>query len=44
MDYDTVLDSECIFGTFCIIYDGGIISHHPISNKQFMNIMNKKRK
>ncbi|MBN1387590.1 MAG: GNAT family N-acetyltransferase [Bacteroidales bacterium] len=30
------------FGTFCIIYEGEIISHHPISNTRFENIMNKK--
>ncbi len=28
------------FGTFCIIYNGKIISHHPISNTRFENIMN----
>jgi N-acetylglutamate synthase-like GNAT family acetyltransferase len=39
-----VQNSPCAFGTFCIIYDGEIISHHPISNKRFMNIMNKKMK
>lgn len=30
------------FGTFCIIYEGEIITHHPISNTRFENIMNKK--
>ncbi len=30
------------FGTFCIIYNGEIISYHPISNKRFENIMAKK--
>lgn len=29
------------FGTFSIIYNGQIISHHPISNTRFENIMNK---
>jgi hypothetical protein len=29
------------FGTFCIIYDGKVLADHPISNKRFMNIMNK---
>lgn len=29
------------FGTFCIIYNGEVITHHPISNKRFENIMNK---
>ncbi len=31
--------SPCAFGTFCIIYNGKIISHHPISNTRFQNIM-----
>jgi GNAT superfamily N-acetyltransferase len=33
--------SPCAFGTFCIIKDGKIISHHPISNTRFKNIMNE---
>ncbi len=33
--------SPCPFGTFCMIYNGEIISHHPISNGRFKNIMNK---
>ena len=31
--------SPCAFGTFCIIYKGKIISHHPISKTRFENIM-----
>ena len=31
----------CPFGTFCIIYNGKVISHHPISNGRFENIMAK---
>lgn len=31
----------CAFATFSIIYNGEIISHHPISNKRFENIMTK---
>lgn len=31
----------CPFGTFCLIYNGKIISHHPISNTRFLNIMKK---
>lgn len=31
----------CAFGTFCIIYNGEVISHHPISNTRFENIMLK---
>ncbi|MDK2980967.1 MAG: hypothetical protein PWQ55_1314 [Chloroflexota bacterium] len=30
------------FGTFCLIYNGEILSHHPISNTRFANIMRKK--
>jgi len=33
--------SPCAFGTFCIIYNGKIISHHPISNTRFENIINQ---
>ena len=29
------------FGTFCIGYNGKVISHHPISNTRFENIMSK---
>jgi hypothetical protein len=35
--------SPCAFGTFCIIYNGKIISHHPISNTRFQNIMEKEQ-
>jgi len=31
----------CAFGTFCIIYNGEIISYHPISNTRFENILTK---
>ena len=37
-----VQNSPCAFGTFCIVYNGEVISHHPISNKRFENIMKKK--
>jgi hypothetical protein len=30
------------FGTFCIIHNGEVISHHPISNTRFENIMAKR--
>ena len=32
------------FGTFCIIYNGKVLADHPISNKRFVNIMNKIKK
>jgi GNAT superfamily N-acetyltransferase len=41
-DSQAVQNTPCAFGTFCIIYNGEIISHHPISNTRFENIMNKK--
>jgi len=41
---EAVQDAPCAFGTFCILYNGEVISHHPISNTRFENIMNKIRK
>jgi hypothetical protein len=41
-DSKAVQDIPCAFGTFCIIYNGEVISHHPISNTRFENIMKKK--
>ncbi len=38
---EAVQDAPCAFGTFCILYNGEVISHHPISNTRFENIMNK---
>ena len=43
-DANSVQHTPCAFGTFCIIYNGEIISHHPISNTRFENIMKKKMK
>ena len=43
-DANDVQHLPCAFGTFCIIYNGEIISHHPISNTRFENIMKKKIK
>lgn len=34
--------SPCPFGTFAILHDGKVISHHPISNTRFENIMLKR--
>ncbi len=39
-DTISVQNSPCAFGTFAIIYNGKIISHHPISDTRFQNIMN----
>lgn len=41
---ESVQNSPCAFGTFCIVYDGKVISHHPISNGRFENIMDALRK
>jgi GNAT superfamily N-acetyltransferase len=38
-DHVSAQQSPCAFGTFCIINDGKILSHHPISNTRFENIM-----
>jgi hypothetical protein len=38
-DSDSAQNAPGAFGTFCIIYKGEIISHHPISNTRFENIM-----
>lgn len=40
-DEKTAQNSPCPFGTFGIIYDGKIISYHPISNTRFVNILEK---
>lgn len=32
------------YGTFSIIYEGKLLADHPISNKRFVNIMNKEAK
>ena len=43
-DSNDVQDMPCAFGTFSIIFNGEIISHHPISNTRFENIMKKRIK
>jgi hypothetical protein len=40
-DAESAQKAPCAFGTFCILYNGAIISHHPISNTRFENIMAK---
>lgn len=40
-DSESAQKTPCAFGTFCIIYNGEIISYHPISNTRFENIMTK---
>ena len=41
-NYKEAQESPCAFGTFSIIYNGEIVSHHPISNTRFRNIMKAK--
>jgi len=41
---EDVKQSPCAFGSFSIIYNGKIISHHPISNTRFENIMKSELK
>ena len=38
-DIKAVQNTPCAFGTFCIVKDGEVISHHPISNTRFENIL-----
>ncbi|NLE02763.1 MAG: hypothetical protein GX640_23095 [Fibrobacter sp.] len=38
-DVKTVQNAPCAFESFCIVKDGEVISHHPISNTRFENIM-----
>lgn len=43
VDLKTAGDAQtnpCAFGSFSIVYNGEIISHHPISKTRFVNIMN----
>ena len=42
-DVTAVQNSPCAFGSFCIVHNGEIITHHPISNTRFENIMKKRR-
>jgi len=41
-DFATAQQTPSPFGTFCIILDGKVISHHPISNTRFENILKAK--
>ena len=38
-DHEMAQQTPCAFGTFCILHNGEVISHHPISNGRFENIM-----
>ncbi len=39
--YKEAQRSPCPFGSFCMIYNGDIVSYHPISKGRFVNIMKK---
>lgn len=43
-DAEAAQKAPCPFGSFCMIYNGEVISHHPISNTRFENIMRRKLK
>jgi len=38
-DSNSAQHAPCAFGTFCIIFNGEVISNHPISNTRFENIL-----
>lgn len=38
----SVQEAPCAFGSFCILSNGEVISHHPISGRRFENIMTEK--
>ncbi len=41
-DHNAAQKSPCPFGTFCIVHEGEVVAHHPISRKRFENIMTKR--
>jgi len=43
-DHDMAQNSPSPYAIFSLIYDGELLAFHPISSKQFMNIMDKKLK
>jgi L-amino acid N-acyltransferase YncA len=38
-DAESAQQVPCAFGTFCIINNGKVLSHHPISNARFVNLI-----
>jgi len=40
-NYKDAQKSPCAFGTFCIAYNGKVVTANPISSSRFKNIMNK---
>ena len=43
-DASEVQNTPCAFGSFCLIHNGEILSHHPVGNTRFENIMKKRIK
>ncbi len=43
-DFEAAQHCPSPFGSFCLIYEGEILSHHPISSTRFANIMRQKLK
>lgn len=43
-DHQQAQNSPSPYAIFSLIYDGELLAFHPISNKRFMNIMDKKLK
>lgn len=43
-NYKEAQNTPTAFAIFCIIYDGKLLTVYPISNKRFMNIMDKEIK
>jgi hypothetical protein len=39
--HEDAQQSPSPFGTFCVVYSGEVIAHHPISKTRFLNIMKK---
>ncbi|NMC12256.1 MAG: GNAT family N-acetyltransferase [Chloroflexi bacterium] len=38
-DAESAQKAPCAFGTFCIINNGKVLTHHPISNARFVNLI-----
>lgn len=41
-DHALVQSVPCAFGVFCLMHEGEVISHHPISGTRFRNIMKER--
>ncbi|MDD4923880.1 MAG: YoaP domain-containing protein [Dehalococcoidales bacterium] len=34
-------NSPCPFGIFCVLFNGKVVAHHPVSGTRFANIIKK---